>query len=194
MKKTAVILATVLALSSGVLMQTVTATTIGESGVVSAEYIKLSATVDAIDYERRAITLKGPDGKAVTLRASKEVKRFGEITPGEPVIAEYLDEVAVIVRKPDGISHPGYLKEVSVTPRGKESDGLPVDTVEALGTVEAIDYTLRTVTLRTADGIVKTYKADRRVKKLKDIVKGDKVYVRVTEPLAVRIKKVKGER
>ena len=95
--------------------------------------------------------------------------------------------MAVIVRKPDGKSRPGYLKEVTVAPRGKDSDGLPVDTVEGLGTVEAIDYDNRTVTFKGADGSSRTYRADERVSRLRYLLKGDKVFLKATEPLAVRI-------
>ncbi len=190
MKKTALILAAMVAFSTGIPIQPVTAAAEMDKGVVSAEHIDLTATVEAIDYERRHLTLKATDGKSVTLSASKKVKNFGEIAKGSLVTAEYLDSVAVIVRKPDGTSHPGYLKEVSVTQRGDESDGLPVDTTVALGTVEAIDYALRSVTFKGADGVIKSYKVDSRVKKFRDIYQGDKIYLRVTEPLALRIKPV----
>jgi len=190
MKKTAVILAAVVAFGTGVPTQSVKAATKIDKGVVSTDYIMVSATVEAIDYERRTITIKGPGDKIVSLKASKKVKYFDEIKKGDLVSAEYLDAVAVIVRKPDGKSRPGYLKEVTVAPRGKSSDGLPVDTVESLGTVEAIDHDNRTVTFKGPDGNVRTYKADERVTRFRSIVKGDKVYIKATEPLAVRIKPV----
>ena len=190
MKKVAVILATAVALGMGIPTQPATAAPHMDKGVVSAEYIIVSATVEAIDYERRTITIQGPDGKSVTLSAGKEVNKFSEVKKGDLVTTEYLDAVAVIVRKPDGASHPGYLKEVSVAPQGQESDGFPVDTVATLGTVEAIDYPLRTVTVKTSSGEIKSYRVDVRVKKLRDILKGDKVSIRATEPLAVRIKPV----
>jgi translation initiation factor IF-1 len=150
----------------------------------------VTTTVEAIDHERRTITIKTPDGKAVTLRASKKVRNFQEIKKGDVVSAEYLEAVAVIVRKPDGKSNPGYLKEVTVAPPGRESAALPVNMVESLGTAEAIDYGLRTVTFKGPDEVIQTYKVDTRVKKLKEILRGDKVYVKVTEPLAVRIRPV----
>jgi hypothetical protein len=157
---------------------------------VNTDYIVVPATVEAIDYERRTITIKGPGDKIVTLKASKKVKYLDEIKKGDSVSAEYLDAVAIIIRKPDGKSRPGYLKEVTVTPRGKDSGGLPVDTVEMLGTVEDIDHDGRTVTFKGSDGIARTYKADERVTRFKYLVKGDTVYIKATEPLAVRIKPV----
>ena len=188
MKKVVLFLAATVALGTGIPTQPVTAATEMDRGIVSAERIDLAATIETIDHERRLITLKIPDGKFVTLRASKQVKNFGELAKGNPVTVGYLDSVAVIVRKPDGISQPGYLKEVSVTQRGDESDELPVDTVASLGSVESIDYGLRTVTFKGADGVIKTYKVDPRVKKFRDIYQGDKIYLRVTEPLALRIR------
>ena len=190
MKKTTVILAAAIAFGAGISSQPVRAATGMDKGVVSTDYIVISATVETIDQERRALTLKGPGDKTVTLRASKKVKDFEEIKKGDLVSAEYLDAVAIIVRKPDGKSRPGYLKEVTVTPRGKSGDGLPVDTSEALGTVEAIDHDNRSVTFKGPDGNIQTYKVDERVPKFRYILKGDKVYIKTTEPLAVRIKPV----
>jgi translation initiation factor IF-1 len=190
MKKVALILATAVVFGTGISTQQAIAMPEMDKRVVGAEYIVVAATVESVDYERRTITLKGPDSKSVTLRASKEVRKLSEIKNGDLVTAEYLDAVAVIVRKPDGTSNPGYLKEVSVAPRGSDSDGFPVDTIMVLGTVEAIDHVQRTVTIKTSDGVIKSYKVDHRVKKFRDILKGDKVSLRLTEPLAVRIRPV----
>ena len=182
MKNAAVILVAVIAFGTGMPTQPVTAATGMDKGVVSTDYIVVAATVEAIDQERRTITIKAPGDKIITLKASKKVKNFEDIKKGDLVSAEYLEAVAVIVRKPDGKSRPGYLKEVTVAPRGKGSDGLPVDTVEALGTVEAIDHDNRTVSFKGPEGSVQTYKADERVPRFKYIVKGDKVYIKATEP------------
>jgi hypothetical protein len=189
MNRAAVILAAALVMGSGVQTQPAAANE-KDKGIVSTDYVVVTARVESIDYERRTITIKDPGDKTVTLKASKKVKYLDEIKKGDLVSAEYLDAVAVIVRKPDGKSRPGYLKEVTVAPRGKDSNGLPVDTVEALGTVETIDHDNRTVAFKGPDGITRTYKADERVTRFRSIVKGDKVYIKATEPLAVRIKPV----
>ena len=189
MWKVLVILAAVLVMGTAT-AKPVMASSGVDKGIVTSDYIVVTTTVEAIDHERRTITIKTPDGKAVTLRASKKVRNFQEIKKGDVVSAEYLEAVAVIVRKPDGKSNAGYLKDVTVAPHGRESAALPVDMVESLGTVEAIDYGLRTVTFKGPDEVIQTYKVDTRVKKLKEILRGDKVYVKVTEPLAVRIRPV----
>jgi hypothetical protein len=187
MYRAAAILATALIIGTGT--QTPSAAAAGrDTGLVSTDYLIVTATVDAVDQERRLVTIKDPDGKTVPLRASKKVKDFEKLEKGKQVTAEYLEAVAVIVRKPDGKSDPGFLRDVTVAPHGKDSAGLPVDTVDALGMVEAVDHDKRTITFKGANGIVHTYKVDERVKKFRYILKGDKVFVRVTEPLAVRIR------
>ena len=190
MWKALVIFAAVLVMGTAAATPPVMADGGVDKGIVISNYIVVISAVEAIDQERRTIAIKSPDGKAVTLRASKKVKNFQEIKKGDVVTAEYLEAVAVIVRKPDGKSLPGYLKDVTIAPPGKESAALPVDMVESLGMVEAIDYGLRTVTVKGPDEAIQTYKVDTRVKKFKDISKGDKVYIKVTEPLAVRIRPV----
>ena len=83
MKKAAVILAAAIAFGTGISSQPVRAATGMDKGVVITDYITVSSTVEAIDYERRTITLKGPGDKSVTLRASKKVKYLDEIKKGE---------------------------------------------------------------------------------------------------------------
>lgn len=187
MRKGVVLLAAIVAFGTGIPARPATAATGTDKGVIAADYIVVTATVEAIDHERRTITLKGPDSKAVTLRAGRGVKKFGEIRKGDLVSAEYLVAVAVVVRKPDGVSPPGFLRDVSVAPRGRETDGQPVDTVDILGMVESVDHEKRTVTVKGNDGVEHPYRVDVRVKKFRNILKGDKVSVRATEPLAVRI-------
>jgi hypothetical protein len=195
MNKAVMILAAVLILGTGTPPRTVTASDkVDKTSIVGTDYIVISAMVETIDQERRTVTLKGPSDKTVTVKAAKSVKKFSEIKKGDPVTAEYLDSVVVIARKPDGKSHPGYLKEVRVTPHGKDSDGLPVDTLEAMVTVEDLDHEKRIVTFKAADGTVQRIKVDERVKKLRNIQKGDKIFVRYTEPLAVRITPVPVEK
>ena len=75
MYRAAAILAT--ALIVGTVTQTPSAAATGrDTGLVSTDYIIVTATVEAVDQERRLVTIKDPDGKTVPLRASKKVKDF----------------------------------------------------------------------------------------------------------------------
>jgi hypothetical protein len=45
-------------------------------GVVMTESVTVTATIEAIDYDKRTVTLKGEDGKTVTLSVDESVKNF----------------------------------------------------------------------------------------------------------------------
>ena len=44
----------------------------GKPGVVMAEGASITATVEAIDYDKRTVDLKGPKGNVVTLKVGPE--------------------------------------------------------------------------------------------------------------------------
>jgi len=70
-------------------------------GVVMAEEASITATVEAIDYDKRTVDLKGPKGNVVTLKVGPEVKNFNQVKTGDRVTAKYLESTAILVRKPD---------------------------------------------------------------------------------------------
>jgi len=51
-------------------------------GVVRVETATITATVEAIDYDKRTVDLKGPRGNVVTLKVGPEAKNFKQIKPG----------------------------------------------------------------------------------------------------------------
>ena len=58
------------------------------------------ATVQAIDLEKRELTLKGPLGEVSTVTVDKAVKRLDEIKAGDQVTAKYYLSVAAELREP----------------------------------------------------------------------------------------------
>ncbi len=53
---------------------------------VSAAAMEITATVFAIDYEKRTGMLKLPDGTTETFNAGPEVMNFDQVKVGDPVI------------------------------------------------------------------------------------------------------------
>jgi hypothetical protein len=151
-------------------------------GVVYADRTRMAATVAAVDKNKRAVTLKSA---AVTLKVPPQAQNFDQIQVGDKVAAEYLDSVAIFVRKA-GTPSPGQeVRAVGVAPKGEKPAGMVVDTVEVTAKVEAIDPTARTVRLRMADGSMRVIKVDERVRRLDEVKPGDEVVVRHTEAVAV---------
>jgi hypothetical protein len=156
-------------------------------GVVVAETTTLRATVEAVDPATREVTLKGPKGKIVTIKAGPEVKNFDQIHVGDVLTARYLESVALVVRKTDAAPSANESRTVEVAPKGHKPAAKIVETKEVTATVEAIDYAARTVTLRGPGGNARTIKVDPSVKRLNEVKKGDQVVARYTEGLAISV-------
>jgi hypothetical protein len=161
----------------------------GKPGAVVAEVIALEATVEAIDYQKRTVTMKGPEGKTKTLTVGKEVKNFDQIKKGDKVKAEFIEEVALFVRKPTDPPDAAEANVVGIAPKGKKPGMFTVNTAEITANVEAIDYKKRTVTLKGPEGNLVTFKVDKSAKRFKEVKKGDQVVLRYTEAFAIAVTK-----
>ena len=61
----------------------------------------ITATVEAIDYDKRTVALKGPRGNVVELKVGPNVKNFKQIKVGDRVTTKYFESTAFDARKPD---------------------------------------------------------------------------------------------
>ena len=57
--------------------------------------VRLTATVDAIDYKSRRVSLRGPKGNVVALAVSPEVKDLERVTAGDRVSIVYSEAIAL---------------------------------------------------------------------------------------------------
>jgi hypothetical protein len=163
----------------------------GKPGVVVAEGASITATVEAIDYDKRTVDLKGPKGKVVTLKVGPEAKNFNQVKVGDKVRARYYDATAIYVRKPTDPPFAEQTKAVQVAPPGGKPGAIAVDTTEMTARVEDIDYKTRTVTLRGPQQKTATVKVDKSVKRLNEVKKGDEIVIRHTEAVAIDVNPVK---
>jgi len=160
-------------------------------GVVVADVVVITATVEAVDQDKRTVTLKGPKGRTVTLKVGPDAKNFDQIKVGDKVKGKFLDSVALFVRKSGAPPDAAEMQAVSVAPRGQMPKAVAVNTVEITAKVEKIDYQKRLITLKGPEGNVKTIKVDPRVKKLAEVKVGDEIVLRHTEAVALEV--VKGK-
>jgi hypothetical protein len=163
----------------------------GKPGAVVAEGVSITATVEAIDYDKRTVDLKGPKGKVVTLKVGPEAKNFNQVKVGDKVRARYYDATAIYVRKPTDPPFAEETKAVQVAPPGGKPGAVAVNTTEMTARVEDIDYKTRTVTLRGPQQKTATVKVDKRVKRLNEVKKGDEIVIRHTEAVAIDVNPVK---
>jgi Cu/Ag efflux protein CusF len=71
-----------------------------QTKTITGETITKTATVEAINYGTRELTVKGPEGKYVTFIASPEVKRFDTLKVGDTIVAKYYENLVIRVKLP----------------------------------------------------------------------------------------------
>ena len=120
----------------------------GKPGVVTVEATSFTATVEAIDYDKRTVALKGPRGNVVMLKVGPDVKNFKQIKTGDRVTTKYYESTAIFVRKPDEPPFAEEASAVQLAAPGQKPGALAIDTMEMRARVEEIDYKNRPVTLR----------------------------------------------
>jgi len=158
-------------------------------GIVVVQTRTLTATVDAIDYKTRVVTLVQKDGSSLTFKVADRFPNLDKVQKGDIVKATYYESAAIVVRKPDGQPTTETTEAVQVAQRGHKPESTVVRAVTSVATVTAIDYKKRMVTLQRSDGTSSTIHVGPEVKRLNDVKKGDQVVVEVTEALAVSVQK-----
>jgi hypothetical protein len=158
-------------------------------GVVVAEVTELRAKVDAVDYAKRRVTVTGPQGNTVAIKAGPQVRNLDQIKAGDQIVVRHYESVALFVRKSSEPPHAVEVGAVEVAAKGEKPAGAMVDTIELTAKVEAVDHAARTVTLKGPAGNARTLKVDPSVERLKDVKVGDDVVLRYTEALAIAVVK-----
>lgn len=159
-------------------------------GGMVVESQTVTATVSAIDYKTRKVTLTGPRGNSVTLTVGPEAKNFDQVKKGDQVTIEKVESVALLVTPKGEVAPPaGGGTYVKVAKPGESPHGVMVQTVQITATVEAIDYKARTVTLKGPEGNMRTLKVGPDAKRFDQVKKGDQVTVNVTEATAISVTK-----
>jgi hypothetical protein len=147
------------------------------------EAVTVKATIEAIDKANRIVTLKGPRGYLIDVKADESVKRFDELKVGDVISATYSESIAVHIRKP-GEPEPDK-ERVIVRPQRKP--GASVEDVKTMTvTVEEIDRSVPSVTIKDSQGKVRSYRV-RDPKRLEGVNVGDKVDIYYTVALLLKV-------
>jgi hypothetical protein len=60
----------------------------------------VTAKVEAIDPQKRTVTLRGPQGNAVTLKVDEQVQKLDQVKAGDELVVRHTEAVAIAVQKP----------------------------------------------------------------------------------------------
>jgi Cu/Ag efflux protein CusF len=161
-------------------------------GAMAGELISLTATVEAIDLEKRLVTLKGPEGNTVTLEVGEQARNLSQVKVGDQVQADYYESVALYAQKPDGsLPAAAEMAAVERAPAGEKPGIAAVDSRIITATVESIDLEKRTVALKGPEGNTLNLKLDDRTPNLENLKAGDQVVARFTQAIAISVESSK---
>jgi Cu/Ag efflux protein CusF len=168
------------------------ATIVGKGPGVAgaAQTVKVTATITAIDPATRSVTLKGPQGKEMTITAGPDVKNFAQMKVGDQVNAEYVEALTLELKK--GSTAPVGRTDQAAAGAAKPGE-LPAGMVGRQVTITAevvgVDPATQTVTLRGPQRTVELKVRDPAQFKL--VAKGDRVEATYTEAVAIAVEPAK---
>lgn len=181
------VLAAALALSPCVYAQSGAAVVGKGPGVAgAAQTVTIAATITAIDAKTRAVTLKGPQGREVTLTAGPEVRNFAQMKVGDAVDVQYVEALTLELKKGGGKTV--QKSEAAGAMRAKEGaapGGAIGRQVTVIADVVAVDPATQTVTLKGPQRTVDLKVRDPKQFAL--VAKGDQVEATYTEAVAIAV-------
>jgi hypothetical protein len=119
--------------------------------------ITSTVRVQAVNLGKRQLTVRTQEGETFTIDVPPEVRRLAEIRPGDVIVAEHRQALAVGLHRTDSSTGIRERREsVSVERAGMDQPpGIVArETVEILANVVAIDKAQRKVTIRGAEHTV----------------------------------------
>lgn len=151
-----------------------------------ANTVEITASVQAIDKAKRAVTLRGPEGNLRTITVGPEVKNFDQVKVGDQVAVRYLEALSLELKK--GGTMPVARTESAVAGKAKpgEKPGIGgARQITVTADVIALDAANQIVTLKgpelTVD--VKVHDPDQ----FKLVKVGDQVEATYTEALLISV-------
>jgi hypothetical protein len=159
--------------------------------------IEVTATVEAMDLANRLVTLKGPEGRLVTIKAGEEVKNLAQVKVGDRVNIKYYEGTALNIHKP-GEAQPELGTAVTggvtrTAPPGAKPAAKAENVVTRTVEIMWVDPYKKTISFRAPDKGYRTISVkDTHLEHyLKELKEGDVVEVVSTESLAIAVEPAK---
>lgn len=154
-------------------------------GTITRQSIML-ATVKAIDYVKRTVTLLDAQGHQRSLVIAPEAVNFAQVAKGDLVKVTLTEELIIFVQEAP-LGDSAALLAATAAP-GSKPHAVVGETVQSVAEVRAVDLTNHTATLRFADGSVRTV-AVRPDVALSEASLGKTVVMQTTQAVAVAVDK-----
>jgi hypothetical protein len=154
--------------------------------VAMADAVRVSATVQAIDKDKRLVTLKGPKGNTFVVHAGPEVKNFDQVKVGDEVVVRYVEALTLELKKGSGGVRERVERESALAAQPGERPGAAVGRqVTVVADVIAKDAKRQTLRLRGVERTIDLKVPDPKQFKLVKV--GDQIEATFTEAVALSV-------
>ena len=148
------------------------------------------ATVTEVDAAKGTVTLKGPKGNSLPLKAGPDVRNLGQVSVGDQVTVKYVEALSLELKK-DGKEVPGA---TMTTAGGRSAAGaMPAgaigEKIEVTADVVAVDAKNQIVTLKGPQEVVEMRVRDPE--QLKLIKVGDQIQATYAQAVALKVEAAK---
>jgi Cu/Ag efflux protein CusF len=187
MRTPAIILTALLALS--ILAVAPYARADNAPAATGAATAQVTAKVVGVDYDNRVITLQDANGNTQSYQVSPDVKRFNQIKVGDTITFSYQESVALNIVKAGAQPAAAAPSSTPIVTSlaGDKPAGQVSRTMTTTVTIQAIDASKPSVTVKTEDGRVLTFAVQNR-DLLKNFKVGDNVQVTYSQAVMVQVK------
>jgi hypothetical protein len=183
----ALMLLAVLPIAAGA--QTVKRTTKnGKPYLVATDKVTAQATVLKVNSSTRELTVRTEDGDTVHVVASAEVKNFAQIKAKDVIKVSYTEKLTIEV-KPTGTPESTTELQTSRAKPGEKPAASATQKTTYTATIDSIDKTAKTVTLKGHDGKLTTV-TPLHPENLDKVSVGELVVFTYTESVAASVEEV----
>lgn len=157
-------------------------------GMAGAELIETTATVQAVDQSSRYVTLKGPQGNLLTVKAGDRIENLDKVKPGDEVKLKYYRSMAVDVLAGAGDeSAPERQRSTSASPGA--TPGTASRQMRSVVKILSVDPYKQAIAFRDPEGRYREVSVNSPSLRhfLDELKEGDTVQVTFTDALAVSL-------
>jgi hypothetical protein len=151
---------------------------------------RVEATVTAVQKQKRLVSLRGADGRTVTVEAGPSVRNFEQIEVGDRVVVAYIEAIGFALATPDvaaNVTDAALVAERAAP--GERPGGAIGGVLRTTVAIDSIDPKTHTVTFHGQDGLpraipVLTAEGRAFASRLRP---GDRVEVTYEEAIAISV-------
>ena len=152
--------------------------------VVKERVAVMTATVAAIDLEKRVVTLQNQEGDVRDFRVGEEVVNLPQVKVGDIVTIKFFESIAVEIVKPGATTGAGENTTIVRAKPGEMPGRMITHQQKVLATVKAIDKVEGTISLTGPAGKTVRVKVENP-ENLGKVNVGDELLITFTEAQAI---------